>query len=220
MTAETDALRLVPVPCAVLSEAAGLLDCEGYGPLALTLNNLLAAAPASPLPDEAPYAPGVTPDMQVLWDRLKENDRRCADGLQSLPLDATPEMIEAGRAQKAVDDSPGMIWLVMAQAFLKSAPTSALPTESREVLSSTELGDNGASPLGEGGGWWQDMTCDEQFALATEIAANIGYVLQPEPDHPDCPHTRQGMTKILRDQLNDKSRRLRPLPAAPTGDAG
>ena len=46
----TDALRLVPVPYVVLSEAAGLLDCEGYGPLALTLNNLLAAAPASPLP--------------------------------------------------------------------------------------------------------------------------------------------------------------------------
>ena len=73
-----------------------------------------------------------------------------------------------------------------------------------------------ASPLpGDG---WQDMTCDEQFALATAIAANIGYVLQPEPDHPDCPHARQGMTKILRDQLNDKSRRLRPLPAAPTGE--
>lgn len=47
----TDALRLVPVPYVVLSEAAGLLDCEGYGPLALTLNNLLAAAPASPLPE-------------------------------------------------------------------------------------------------------------------------------------------------------------------------
>lgn len=47
----TDALRLVPVPYVVLREAAGLLDCEGYGPLALTLNNLLAAAPASPLPE-------------------------------------------------------------------------------------------------------------------------------------------------------------------------
>ncbi|WP_313444566.1 DUF551 domain-containing protein [Brevundimonas sp.] len=50
MTHPTDVLRLVPVPYVVLSEAAGLLDCEGYGPLALTLNNLLAAAPASPLP--------------------------------------------------------------------------------------------------------------------------------------------------------------------------
>lgn len=48
----TDALRLVLVPYVVLSEAAGLLDCEGYEPLALTLNNLLAAAPASPLPTE------------------------------------------------------------------------------------------------------------------------------------------------------------------------
>lgn len=46
MTAEPDALRLVQVPYVVLSEAAGLLDCEGYGPLAMTLNNLLAAAPA------------------------------------------------------------------------------------------------------------------------------------------------------------------------------
>ena len=50
----TDALRLVPVPYVVLSEAAGLLDCEGYGPLALTLNNLLSAAPASPLPGGGP----------------------------------------------------------------------------------------------------------------------------------------------------------------------
>ncbi|ALJ08274.1 hypothetical protein JL11_07905 [Brevundimonas sp. DS20] len=59
--------------------------------------------------------------MQALWGKLNENDRRLADELQSLPLDATPEMVEAGQAQKAVDDSPGMIWLVMAQAFLKSA---------------------------------------------------------------------------------------------------
>lgn len=51
MTHPTDALRLVPVPYVVLSEAAGLLDCEGYGPLALTLNNLLGAAPASPMPE-------------------------------------------------------------------------------------------------------------------------------------------------------------------------
>ena len=53
--APTDALRLVPVPYVVLSEAAGLLDCEGYGPLALTLNNLLSAAPASPLPGGGPH---------------------------------------------------------------------------------------------------------------------------------------------------------------------
>jgi hypothetical protein len=37
---------------------------------------------------------------------------------------------------------------------------------------------------------WQSLTCDEQFALAKQIAANIGYVLTPEPDHPDSPHCR------------------------------
>ncbi|WP_312595405.1 hypothetical protein [Brevundimonas sp.] len=148
----TDALRLVPVPYVVLSEAAGLLDCEGYGPLALTLNNLLAAAPASPLP-------------------------------------------EAGQLSKNLGQ-------------LKSGQSSGIPGELNPEL----FAENAKKSEG-----WQDMTCDEQFALATEIAANIGYVLQPEPDHPDCPHTRQGMTKILREQLNDKSRRLRPLPAAPSG---
>ena len=39
---------------------------------------------------------------------------------------------------------------------------------------------------------WADLPCDEQFALATQIAANIGYTLAPEPDHPDCPHAFPG----------------------------
>lgn len=79
--APTDALRLVPVPYVVLSEAAGLLDCEGYGPLALTLNNLLAAAPASPLPgggdmDWQDKAEGLEADLRqavlVAWKRGAE----------------------------------------------------------------------------------------------------------------------------------------------------
>lgn len=69
--APTDALRLVPVPYVVLSEAAGLLDCEGYGPLALTLNNLLAAAPASPLPgggwQDISTAPRTGEEFQAWW---------------------------------------------------------------------------------------------------------------------------------------------------------
>ena len=65
MTHPTDALRLVPVPYVVLSEAAGLLDCEGYGPLALTLNNLLAAAPASPLPEGGGDWIDGTPEVPV-----------------------------------------------------------------------------------------------------------------------------------------------------------
>lgn len=40
----TDALRLVPVPFNLLSEAAGLLDCEGYGPISSQLNALLAGS--------------------------------------------------------------------------------------------------------------------------------------------------------------------------------
>lgn len=35
---------------------------------------------------------------------------------------------------------------------------------------------------------WQILSCDEQFALAKRIAANVGYVLAPEPAHPDSPH--------------------------------
>jgi len=37
---------------------------------------------------------------------------------------------------------------------------------------------------------WRDLSCDEQRALAERIAGNIGYVLTPEPPHPDSPHTR------------------------------
>lgn len=37
----------VAVPIAVLNEAAGVLDCEGYGPLSLSLLSCLAA-PAVP----------------------------------------------------------------------------------------------------------------------------------------------------------------------------
>jgi len=119
----SDTLRLVPVEPTdeMLAAAYACYDGAGVSIHSEVWAAMLAAAPASPLPDDAPYSPGVTPDMQVLWDKLNENDRRLAGGLQSLPLDATPEMVEAGQAQKAVDDSPGMIWLVMAQAFLKSA---------------------------------------------------------------------------------------------------
>lgn len=31
------------------------------------------------------------------------------------------------------------------------------------------------------------MTCDEQFALATKLAGDLGYDLVPEPPHPDTP---------------------------------
>lgn len=34
------------------------------------------------------------------------------------------------------------------------------------------------------------LTCDQQYALAQSIAANIGYVLVEEPPHPDSPHER------------------------------
>lgn len=41
-------MKLVPVPAQLLSEAAGLLDCEGYGPIAAQLNAMLAASPQAP----------------------------------------------------------------------------------------------------------------------------------------------------------------------------
>jgi hypothetical protein len=38
------------------------------------------------------------------------------------------------------------------------------------------------SPKGEAPEGWQDTSCDDQFALAKRIAANVGYVLVPEPE--------------------------------------
>ena len=35
-----------------------------------------------------------------------------------------------------------------------------------------------------------DLPPAEQFALATKLAANVGYELTPEPEHPDSPHAR------------------------------
>lgn len=56
------------------------------------------------------------------------------------------------------------------------------------------VGDEGiregeAEPFLTGRGW-ENLSCDDQFALATQIAANIGYDLVPEPEHPDSPHNR------------------------------
>jgi len=46
-----------------------------------------------------------------------------------------------------------------------------------------------AHPEADGGGEaWMALTPDDQFALATRIAANVGYELTPEPEHPDSPH--------------------------------
>lgn len=44
------------------------------------------------------------------------------------------------------------------------------------------------------------LTCDQQFALAQSIAANIGYVLVKEPPHPDSPHAM-----VAEDQTEGKS---------------
>lgn len=42
-----------------------------------------------------------------------------------------------------------------------------------------------SQPTGE---TWQSLSCDAQYDLAQRIAANVGYVLAPEPAHPDSPH--------------------------------
>lgn len=42
-------------------------------------------------------------------------------------------------------------------------------------------------PVGEVREGWKSLSCDDQFALATQIAANLGYELTPEPPHPDTP---------------------------------
>lgn len=34
-----------------------------------------------------------------------------------------------------------------------------------------------------------DGGCDKAFEMAQQMAANLGYVLVPEPPHPDSPHS-------------------------------
>jgi hypothetical protein len=46
-----------------------------------------------------------------------------------------------------------------------------------------------AEPFLTGRGW-ENLSCDDQFSLATQIAANVGYELVAEPEHPDSPHNR------------------------------
>jgi hypothetical protein len=43
------------------------------------------------------------------------------------------------------------------------------------------VGEGEAEPFNTGVGW-ENLTCDDQFALAERIAANVGYVLVPEPE--------------------------------------
>jgi hypothetical protein len=35
-----------------------------------------------------------------------------------------------------------------------------------------------------------ELSCNDQFDLATKIAENVGYVLAPEPEHPNNPHAK------------------------------
>lgn len=37
---------------------------------------------------------------------------------------------------------------------------------------------------------WRELSPEDQFALAQRIAANVGYELTPEPEHPDSPHAK------------------------------
>lgn len=51
-------------------------------------------------------------------------------------------------------------------------------------------------PSVDGEEYWTTLSCDAQYALATRIAANVGYVLVEEPDHPDSPHFRESEIEI------------------------
>jgi hypothetical protein len=53
------------------------------------------------------------------------------------------------------------------------------------------------------------LSCEDQHQLAILIAANVGYVLAPEPPHPDCPHhpqpagaEREALAAIGVDEIN------------------
>lgn len=59
-----------------------------------------------------------------------------------------------------------------------AVPSSPVPVEADD-----------AEPFLTGRGW-ENLSCDDQFRLATQIAANIGYDLIAEPEHPDSPHNR------------------------------
>jgi len=79
------------------------------------------------------------------------------------------------------------------------------------------------------------MAQDEKMLVPVELLARCAAFLEdPKTEHPhDVSYLTEelralsaapaqpatDMAETLRGQLNDKSRRLRPLPAAPTGDA-
>ena len=41
------------------------------------------------------------------------------------------------------------------------------------------------------------MSCEDQCAIATTIATNLGMVLVNEPPHPDSPHNRTALTEEM-----------------------
>lgn len=111
MTHPTDALRLVPVPFNLLSESAGLLDCEGYGPISSQLNALLAG---SGLPSRGDLHTALMDAIH--GDLMRQNPSAFVeeDGNSTLA-------IPTSKAFLTVDVSS------LAESALTAAPASPLP---------------------------------------------------------------------------------------------
>jgi hypothetical protein len=71
-----------------------------------------------------------------------------------------------------------------------------------------------AEPFITGRGW-ENLSCDDQFSLARQIAANVGYVLTPEPEIEPFPcEVSPGKTAdlaaVVRDLVDNHSAQLPP----------
>jgi len=68
---------------------------------------------------------------------------------------------------------------------------------------------------------WVALSCEQQYRLATTIAANIGYELVPEPEHPDSPHAAAAPAPVvITDAMVERAaRKMRLMAWHPRPDA-
>lgn len=97
--------------------------------------------------------------LQLEWraDVQDCTSREITPGAETWWSDATPEDI-------------------INQPVTASEPKMMTPAQSNALIATVEAGHVIAKA--------QDLSCDDQFAIATAVAANVGYVLTPEPHIP------------------------------------
>lgn len=197
---------------ASIHEFADVPDCGGchaLGPVADTVDDAIAAWNRRSSDEKAEVVawtwtvvrPGY---MDRAWSWGKDRPH----GYDATPLYASPPAVAAGEVTEEMLKSAlaaSASQYEVARNLQSRSPKSyaecfgeATPPElaMRAALTAAlaAVGDEGireweAESFLTGRGW-KNLSCDDQFTLATQIAANIGYDLVPEPEHPDSPHSR------------------------------